>query len=373
MDFLLSIMKELFFSWKDRLRFQGDYVILIITVFLTLISLYAVYSSTGKIVSHFFHLLLCFFSIFITYRIDYKKLSLFAPFFLLIAAALLLFTLFTGSDDNRGISLFGIEFQTFYLIGFLVIFYIAKFLGSHLNKEEPLSPKSSYTLIFILLFFIGGIAVANISTAIILIATSLVVLFVGNFKLKYFVILLSIILVGGSVFIFTGAGRGETFKGRVHYYLTEDNSKGYGDQIILAKAAIARSGFKPTGPGQGVIKNVLPEKETDYVYATVFEEIGILLGLIILFAYFILFTRAWKISNNSEGAFAKLLAIGIGFWFTCQGLVHIAVNTELLPATGQTLPFISRGGSSLIFSGIMIGTLLNISKYSKKEKGTEQL
>jgi ATP-dependent Lon protease len=83
LDFLLSIMKELFFSWKDRLRFQGDYVILIITVFLTLISLYAVYSSTGKIVSHFFHLLLCFFSIFITYRIDYKKLSLFAPFFLL--------------------------------------------------------------------------------------------------------------------------------------------------------------------------------------------------------------------------------------------------------------------------------------------------
>ena len=101
---------------------------------------------------------------------------------------------------------------------------------------------------------------------------------IGTIRLKYILCLLSVVILGGTLFLYTGFGRGETFKGRVEFYLTEDNSKGYGDQIILAKAAIARSGFKPTGPGQGVIKNALPEKETDYVYATVFEETGILVG-----------------------------------------------------------------------------------------------
>ncbi len=357
---------------QEKIKFKGDPIILFITIILSLISLYAVYSSTGNITSHFFHLVICYVLMFLTYRIDYKLLSAFSQLFIIIAGILLILTITTGGEDNRGISLGFMEFQTFYLIGFLVIFFISKYIGSILNKEEELSKKNSYVLIGIILFFCGGIATTNISTAIILLATSTIVLFIGTIRLKYILCLLSVVILGGTLFLYTGFGRGETFKGRVQFYLTEDNSKGYGDQIILAKAAIARSGFKPTGPGQGVIKNALPEKETDYVYATVFEETGILVGFWILFSYLILFTRAWKISRDNEGAFAKLLAIGIGFWFSCQGLVHIAVNTELFPATGQTLPFISRGGSSLFTSGIMIGVLLNISK-NRKSNPKKQL
>lgn len=362
---------ERFLSWlKEKFKFNGDKVILIVTLFLTVVSLYAVYSSTGTIKSHLFHFVISFVLIFIFYRINYRFLSAVANIFLVLGGILLILTLLSGDHDNRGLSLLGIEFQTFYLIGFLVILFLSKYIGSKLNNNEQLTPQNSLVLIGIVLIFCGGIAMTNMSTAIILFLTSLVVLFIGNLRYRYILLLISFVLIGGAIFLFTGLGRGETFKGRVNFYITQDNSKGYGDQIILAKAAIARSGFKPAGPGQGVIKNALPEKETDYVFATVFEEIGVVVGFLILFSYLILFTRAWKISRDNEGAFAKLLAIGIGFWVACQGLVHIAVNVELLPATGQTLPFISRGGSSLIISGIMIGVLLNLSKYAKQSKSS---
>lgn len=358
-------MRNFISNWNKRLKFQGDLVIVVITLFLSFISVYAVSSTTGNIKSHLFHIFISWVLIFVFYRINYKNISTISNLFFIIALLLLIFTLASGDNDNRGLSLFGIEFQTFYLIGFLVISFLAKFIGSRLNNNEALSPKSSLVIVTIVLVFCAGIAMTNISTAIILLLTSLVVLFIGNVRFPYFALLISCVAIGGAVLLFTGAGRGETFKGRVHFYFTQDNSKGYGDQIIMAKAAIARSGLTPAGPGQGVIKNALPEKETDYVFATIFEEIGFILGFSILFCYVILFTRAWKISRDSEGAFAKLLSIGIGFWFTCQGLVHIAVNTELIPATGQTLPFISRGGSSLFISGIMIGILLNISKHAR--------
>ena len=159
-------------------------------------------------------------------------------------------------------------------------------------------------------------------------------------------------------------GRMATFINRWEYYITKDNSDGYGDQMILARAAIARSGFNPAGPGKGVIKNRLPEKETDYAYASLFEETGIVVGVLVLLSYLIIFYRARKIAKEATGTFGRLLAFGIGFWFTCQALVHIGVNCELLPTTGQTLPFISSGGASLFVSGCAMGMLLNIGKVS---------
>jgi cell division protein FtsW len=166
-------------------------------------------------------------------------------------------------------------------------------------------------------------------------------------------------------------GRMGTFINRLEYYFTKDNTNGYGDQMILARTAIARSGFSPAGPGKGVIKNRLPEKETDYAFASLFEETGIVVGVAILFAYLIIFYRARKIAKEATGAFGRLLAYGIGFWITCQALVHIGVNCELLPTTGQTLPFVSSGGASLFVSGCAVGMLLNIGKVSTEEKDKE--
>jgi cell division protein FtsW len=209
----------------------------------------------------------------------------------------------------------------------------------------------------------------------------MVLFFVGGFPMRdlgWMVGLVSVLLIIAVVVAVNLSdskqakfGRMGTFINRLEYYFTKDNSNGYGDQMILARTAIARSGFSPAGPGKGVIKNRLPEKETDYAFASLFEETGIVVGVAILFAYLIIFYRARKIAKEATGAFGRLLAYGIGFWITCQALVHIGVNCELLPTTGQTLPFVSSGGASLFVSGCAVGMLLNIGKVSAEEKDKE--
>ena len=138
--------------------------------------------------------------------------------------------------------------------------------------------------------------------------------------------------------------------------------KDYGKQAILSRAAISTASWLPAHVGKGNIKKALPEKDNDYVFAVLVEEMGLLVGLFVLFAYLIILYRTMRIARNAEGAFAMLLAWGIGFWFCMQALIHIAVNSFLIPATGQTLPFISRGGVSLAISGAAMGILMNISK-----------
>lgn len=354
---------------ESRFQFGGDKIVLILTIFFSIISLYAVSSSSDHVGSQLFHLSLCFAAIFVFYKIDYRTLSGFSFIFLIGAFILLVFTLLS-EGKRRSISFLGFEIQTFYLIGFLVVFYISKFVAVRMNKEEELTTKDILTIFVIMGIFCGGMALANFSTALLLFLTCFTVLFVANVRVKYLLALLAVCLIGGVSVLVFDIGRGDTGSNRIAYFFTSKKSGGtidkatadYGRQMILAKAAISRSTWIPAGPGQGVIKKSLAQKDTDYVYATVVEEIGIIGGIVIILFYLILFYRAMKIAQRSDGYFGRLLAVGIGFWFTCQALVHIGVNCELLPATGQTLPLISRGGASLLFSGMMIGMLLNISK-----------
>ncbi|MDR1346045.1 MAG: FtsW/RodA/SpoVE family cell cycle protein [Bacteroidales bacterium] len=347
--------------------FKGDKVILLVTIFLSLVSIYAVYSSGYSAMrNHIFYILLGFVFMFFFYNLNYRILSMIAPFGLIVAVILLLITLIWG--DGRSISIFGQSVQTLFLIGFLVLFYIAKILAIRLAHAEKLTRIDIIHLFAVVVVMCGLMAKSNASTAILLFISSLVLFFVGNMKVKYILVLLVMGIFAGGIYMTTGIGRGSTFKNRVHYYITQDNSAGYGTQMIRSKAAIARSGILPQGPGNGVIKRVLPESESDYVYATIFEEIGLVLGILIILAYLWLFYRAWLIARRSDGPFGLLIAIGVGFWFSVQALIHIGVNCELLPATGQTLPFISRGGAAMVFSGMAIGILLNIGKTAKLQE-----
>lgn len=354
-------------------KFEGDKIVLFVTIVLSLISILAVLSSTpDKILMHLIYIAGSFAVMFLVYRIpNYIVLTRGSNIILFMALLFLLFTIASGrggdAQAGRGLSIAGHQVQTFYLIGFMVIFYISKFLATRIAKDQELTTQELLWLFGVVCIFCGGMALTNMSTAIILFVTSLVVMFIGKVKFRYLFIL---VLLGGCVaFIYmkSGLGRGSTFGNRLEYFVTQDNTNGYGDQMVLAKAAIAKSGVLSL-PGHGAIKAILPEKETDYVYATVCEELGLLIGFGIIFLYLLLFTRAWIIAGKSKGACGTLLAMGIGFWFTFQALVHIGVNCELLPATGQTLPFISRGGASLLFSGGAIGLLLNISKCNNQEK-----
>ncbi|MBR4918778.1 MAG: FtsW/RodA/SpoVE family cell cycle protein [Bacteroidales bacterium] len=361
--------------WLSKLSFKGDKIILGLVVFLSMLSILLVYSTGGRrVVNHLVHLLFCYAGLAFFYVVNYKKV-LEKGAFLGLLFAFLLVALTLTSRAVRGITFFGHDVQTFYLIGFLVIIFLSNFIGRRYNKEMELSEKDMKYLIVILLFFCACIASLNMSTAIILFGTGIVIFFVGKFKLKYImgVVAVAVVVVGVLALVVMKSGeegshigRMGTFVNRMEYYFTKENVNGYGDQMILARAAIARSGLHPAGPGKGVIKNRLPENATDYAFASLFEETGIILGLIVLMAYLVIFYRAWKISKNSPNALGAILSFGIGFWFTCQALVHIGVNCELLPTTGQTLPFISSGGASLFVSGCAMGMLLNVSKKNEE-------
>ena len=353
---------------KLRLFFRGDPVILILVFFFSIISLYAAPRSSHQMLSQLMHLALCYVAIFIFYKIDYQKLSKIS--FLLLAGAfiLLIFTLISPDPLHRSLIILGRKVQTFFFIGFLVIFFIAKYIASRANRGEELSPKEFAILVGILSIFCAGIFRGNFSTALILFLTAIVVFFVANIKGKYIMKTLLFFMLVGIIAVYFGIGRGDTGQGRIKYFIAAKSNKPmtkelaeYGKQMILAKASVARS-ITPTGPGKGIIKKELFANDTDFVYAVIMEETFLFVGIAIILLYLILFFRTMQIARRSEGFFGRILAVGIGFWITCQALVHIGVNCELLPATGQTLPLISKGGASLFFSGIMIGMLLNISK-----------
>jgi len=358
-------------------HFKGDKVILVLVAFLSAFSILLVSSTKGAhILSHLTHLAFAAIGMGITYIISYKKLLQRGRLGIIILAIVLLgFTLF--SSAVRGIEIGGHTVQTFYFIGLLVIIWISNFIGRRLDEDNgTLNKENMKTATFIMFLFCIGIGALNMSTAIILFCTAFIMFYIGRFSTKSLVAIAGIVIIGVSVLTalvatnkLDGIGRIDTFVNRWEYYFTERNIDGYGDQMIMSRAAIARSGFHPAGPGRGVIKNSLPENSTDYAFASLFEETGIIVGSIIIFLFIAFFYRSWIIAKKSKSAIGSLLAFGIGFWLTCQAFVHIGVNCELLPATGQTLPFVSTGGASLFVSGAAVGMLLNVSKSNEMEEG----
>ena len=349
----------------EKLKFKGDKVILLIVIVLSLLSVMMIATAGDRWVEQLRNFGVGFFLLFLFYHIDYRIVSRFATPALILAGILLIYS-FMDSSGTRSVIIFGMDLQVFYFIGFCVLLFMAKYMAKKLNYEEELSLNEVIKLFAIILAFCGAIFLSNQSTAIILFGTCIVLLFVGRVKSSYLLAFCSVIFVGVMLAFALNIGRVQTFKNRVLYWwndsITLGMDKDYGKQAILSRAAISTASWLPTQVGKGNIKKVLPEKDNDYVYAILVEEMGLLVGLFVLFAYLIILYRTMRIARDAEGAFAMLLAWGIGFWFCMQALIHIGVNSFLIPATGQTLPFVSRGGVSLAISGAAIGMLMNISK-----------
>jgi len=365
----------------EKLYFKGDKIILLIVILLSLLSILMIASAGDRWIEQLRNFGVGFFLLFLFYHIDYRNISRFATPLLLFAGGLLLYSLFR-STGARTISLFGMDLQIFYFVGFCLLLYITKYIATKLNNEEELSLNEVIKFFGIILIFCGGIFLSNQSTAIILFCTCVVVLFVGRIKTKYLAVFCGVIVIAVTLAFSSNIGRVQTFKNRVTYWHVQTFHEGipqsikeklvfaklnphYGKQSILSRAAISTAPWLPTNVGKGIIKKELPEKDNDYVFAVLVEEMGILVGLFVLFAYLVILYRTMRIARSADGAFGMLLVWGIGFWFCMQALVHIGVNCFLIPATGQTLPFISRGGVSLAISGAAIGMLMNISKYQK--------
>jgi len=353
----------------EKLKFKGDKIILLIIMLLSILSVMMIASAGDRWIEHIRNIGVAFGLLLIFYHIDYRSISRFTTPLLIFSGFLLLYSLFRPGSE-RTIHLWGMDLQIFYFIGFCMLMYIAKYMAYKINNEEELSRNEVIKLFALILVFCGGIFFSNQSTAIILFCTCIVVLFVGRVKTKYLLTFCGVIFISVIIAFSLNIGRVQTLKNRVSYWKNDKIMPGmdihYGKQSILSRTAISTAPWLPTNAGKGIIKKDLPEKDNDYVYAVLVEEMGILVGLFVLFAYLVILYRTMRIARSADGAFGMLLVWGIGFWFCMQALVHIGVNSFLIPATGQTLPFISRGGVSLAISGAAIGMLMNISKYQEK-------
>jgi cell division protein FtsW len=240
----------------------------------------------------------------------------------------------------------------------------------------------------------GLILPANFSTAALLFITSIVLIFVGRVRVKYIIALMGIGVLIMSLFIYLlmhysgHKVRFETWKHRIETYtesfknkpdsIIDDKIKN-GDlkitdenyQVMQAKIAIATGGILGKGPGNSTQRNFLPHPYSDFIYAIIIEEYGLIGGFVILISYMIIMFRAIKIVINSPGEFGAFLSFGLSFSLVFQALINMAVAVNLLPVTGQPLPFVSMGGTSIWFSSIALGIILSVSKNIQKEKEEE--
>lgn len=361
---------------------RGDRTIWMIIAVLSLFSLLAVYSASGweawrsrggnttvMFVSHLVRLTFGLFIVYMCHLLHYRQYQRVAPVLILASIPLLVFTLFFGqniNDANRWINVLGVSFQPSEFAKITLIIYIARELTR--KQDYITSFKDAFLPIIVpVLIICGLIAPANLSTAALLFVTCILLMFIGRVNWKYIFLLglLGLVVFAGLIAIGklypeSGFVRLDTWISRVNEFLHSEDG---GFQVQQAKIAIAKGGIIGEGPGNSIIRNFLPYAHADFIYAIICEEYGLLGGTVILVLYVLLFLRNVKLVTKSPKAFGAFLAIGLSLMLTVQALANIAVNVNLVPATGLTLPMISMGGTSMLFTCVALGMILSVSKF----------
>ncbi|MBQ5857210.1 MAG: FtsW/RodA/SpoVE family cell cycle protein [Bacteroidales bacterium] len=387
--------------------FQGDRVIWMIIAMLTFVSLMAVYSATGTIANskyggnntyvllgHAFTLALGLGAVFVTHRLKYTYYSRLFQIAFWFSIPLLAYTLFFGADLNeaqRVIRIFGVSFQSSDFAKVALIGYLARELT--VKQNEIKSFKSAFVpLMLPVLVIVGLIFPENFSTAGILFASCLVLLFVGRINMKYLLTFLAGALVIMSIYIIIVLNVAED-KGRTGVWLQriESFTEKFKDveksdeelareadeedfQSIQSKIAIAGGGVIGKGPGRSTQRNFLPHPYSDFIYAIIVEEYGLMMGAFVILLYLILLYRAIRIMVTIPQSFGGFVAFGLAFMLVMQAMVNIGVAVGIFPVTGQPLPFISKGGTSILFTGCAFGIILSVSKeINKKDERKDEL
>jgi cell division protein FtsW len=373
-------------SWKKY--FKGDSVIWAVIISLSIISLLAVYSSTGTlaykyqhgntayyVLKHFTFLFIGLIIIFGTHLVPYKIYSRLSQLFLLLSIPLLAITLVFGrhlNDASRWLTLpgLGFSFQTSDFAKLALIMFVARQLS--LKQDSIKDFKKTFLPV------IGWVALicililpANFSTAAILFISSIILMFIGRISLRHlFVFTGSGILLTGlfiiiAHFAFHYQGRIETWKTRVENFVSSKTEENF--QVEQSKIAIATGGIIGKGPGNSVQRNFLPHPYSDFIYSVIIEEYGLIGGVVVLFFYLWLLFRAGIMVRKMDSTFPAFLAIGLTLILVFQAMVNMAVAVNILPVTGQPLPLVSMGGSSMLFSCFALGIILNISRGKKNQ------
>ncbi|MBQ2906717.1 MAG: FtsW/RodA/SpoVE family cell cycle protein [Bacteroidales bacterium] len=379
--------------------FQGDRVIWMVALMLAFISLLAVYSATGTyanskydgnnafvLLSHAVRLSL---GLVVLYAIHLVKYTYYSRIFQLafwVSIPLLAYTMFFGADLNdaqRVVNLFGVSFQSSDLAKIALIGYLARELT--IRQDDIKDFKNAFVpLMLPVLVVTGLIFPENFSTAAILFASCMVLLFVGRINFKYLMIFFMIALFAMSMYILIvlndkdgDNGRVGTWERRIESFFRSDedltdeeraeleNKEDF--QEIQAKIAIAGGGLWGKMPGNSTQRNFLPHPYSDFIFAIIVEEYGLIGGAFVVLLYLILFFRAIKITTEIPQSFGGFLAFGLSFMLVMQAMINMGVAVGILPVTGQPLPLVSMGGTSLMFTGCAFGMILSVSKEVKNK------
>ena len=395
---------------------RGDKVIWIVALILGVISLIVVYSATSALavskyqgdtgrvlMKHLGMLLFGFVMMIIGSRINYKRYAKIALLLMIPCLALLLYTLVFGrniNDASRSISVGGFSFQPSEMAKIILITYLARQLimmeGSVYNFKDFLLKLALPILVTAALIFSE-----NLSTAVILVAVCMVLLFIGRVKFLHLLALVGLCIVGMAAYLGYDAiktnidnkhsrvaqqemvigEKVETYKEKQNRIQTWSNRlKSMGEdkekvdpfddkhmQRTYADIAVASSSLFGKGPGKSEQRNFLPHPYSDFIYAIIIEEYGLIGGVIVLLLYVILFTRVLRIVIKRPLTFGSLMAFGLGFLIILQAMVNMGVSIGLLPVTGQPLPMVSMGGTSLMATGLILGMILSVTRSIEDE------
>ncbi|MEO9891565.1 FtsW/RodA/SpoVE family cell cycle protein [Aurantibacter sp.] len=384
-------MKSLFQNIK------GDKTIWAVVALLALFSFLPVYSASsnlvyvvgsgttmGHLVKHAMLLILGFGIIYGIHRIPshyFKGLSLIAMPIVLVLLAFTIAqgTTIDGANASRWIQLplVGITFQTSSLASVVLMIYVARYLSK--IKDQEITFKESILPLWVPVFLVIILILpANFSTAGIIFSMVLLLCFLGGYPTKYLLSIVGTGLLCLTLFILVAKAFPDSFSNRVttwEHRITsftdgEDGEAGY--QIEKAKIAIATGGIVGKGAGKSIQKNFLPQSSSDFIYAIIVEEYGLVGGIIVMFFYLLLLFRIAVVANANSSIFAKLLVLGVGLPIVFQALINMAVAVELFPVTGQTLPLISSGGTSSWMTCLAIGIILSASVKDKDRKKSKE-
>ncbi len=368
-------------------KIRGDKGIWAIVFLLALISFLPVYSASTNLVyvigkgstlsylfKHLGHLFLGFVIIYFVHKVPYHYFRALSIFGIPIVIILLLYTLMQGTtmggaNASRWIKIpfVGIGFQTSTFAFMVLMIYVARYLAK--IESKVVTFKESFLELWLPVFGVLILILpANFSTTALIFTMVCMVVYIGYYPIKYLLFIIGLGVLALTFFILVAKAfpdampnRVKTWEKRIERF-TSDTEDEDVYQIEKAKIAIASGGIKGLGPGKSVQKNFLPQSSSDFIFAIIVEEYGMIGAFGIIFLYLLLFVRFIINAHKATTLFGKLLIIGLGFPIIFQALVNMSVAVELLPVTGQTLPLISAGGSSIWMTCASIGIILSVTK-----------
>ncbi len=370
---------------------KGDRLIWAIVALLAIFSFLPVYSAASNLayvtgsgstfaffVKHFMHLFLGFAIMYGVHKIPYRYFRGLSMVMIPIVLVLLVITMsqgtvIEGANASRWIQIpiVGVSFQTSTLASVVLMVYVARYMSK--IKDREITFKESILPLWIPVFLILILILpANFSTAAIMFLMVLILVFLGGYPLRYLAVIIGVGLVAFALFILVAKAFPEAMPNRIDTWMSrfenfsnaEDTEADY--QIEKAKIAIASGWIQGVGPGKSIQKNFLPQSSSDFIFAIIIEEYGLIGGFLLMILYMWLLFRIVIVAQKADTIFGKLLVLGVGLPIVFQALINMAVAVELFPVTGQTLPLISSGGTSIWMTCLAIGIILSVS--AKREE-----